>query len=71
VDEALGDDVGPWLSARIAGDPRFFFLGEAGGDADGAGYNYNGNVALEAAIAAGARGAYWDILRGARAGASP
>ncbi len=63
VDPALGDDLGPWLSARIAGDPRFFFLAAAGADADGASYNYNANTALDDAIAAGARGAYWDILR--------
>ncbi len=43
MDEALGDDVGPWLAALIGGDRRFFFLAEAG-----------------------ARGAYWDILRGGR-----
>jgi radical SAM superfamily enzyme YgiQ (UPF0313 family) len=66
VDEALGDDVGPWLSSLIAGDPRFFFLGEAGADAAAAGYNYNDNRELEEAIAAGARGAYWDVLRGLR-----
>ncbi len=64
VDEALGDDVGPWLSSLIGGDPRFFFLGAAGAGDDGASYNYNGNSALDDAIAAGARGAYWDILRG-------
>lgn len=63
VEPGLGDDVGPWLAARIAGDRRFFFLGEAGAGADAAGYNYNDNRALEDAIAAGARGAYWDVLR--------
>lgn len=62
VDEALGSDVGPWLAGLIAGDARFFFLGEAGAG-DGASYNYNENSALDDAIAAGARGAYWDILR--------
>ena len=66
VDEALGDDVGPWLAALIGGDRRFFFLAEAGAGADAASYNYNDNGPLEAAIAAGARGAYWDILRGGR-----
>ncbi|HEX9050413.1 MAG TPA: B12-binding domain-containing radical SAM protein [Anaeromyxobacter sp.] len=65
VEEALGHDVGAWLSALLAGDPRFLFLGAAGAG-DGASYNYNGNRALDDAIAAGARGAYWDILRGAR-----
>ncbi len=68
VDESLGDDVGPWLSSLIGGDPRFFFLGAAGAGDDGASYNYNENSALDDAIAAGARGAYWDILRGLRTG---
>ncbi len=71
VDETLGDDVGPWLSALIAGDPRFFFLAEAGAGADTASYNYNDNSSLEEAIAAGARGAYWDILRRRRTSSSP
>lgn len=66
VEETLGDDVGPWLSALIAGDPRFFFLAEAGAGPDAASYNYNDNDPLQEAIAAGARGAYWDILRGLR-----
>lgn len=66
VDEALGDDVGPWLSSAIAGDPRFFFLAEAGAGAEAASYNYNDNGPLAEAIAAGARGAYWDILRSRR-----
>lgn len=65
VDEALGDDVGAWLSTLIGGDPRFFFLGAAG-EGEGASYNYNENSTLDDAIAAGARGAYWDILRGLR-----
>ena len=68
VEEALGEDVGPWLGALVAGDPRFFFLAEAGAGADAASYNYNDNGPLEAAIAAGARGAYWDILRRSRTG---
>ena len=59
----VGDDVGAWLSSLIGGDPRFFFLGAAGEGA-GASYNYNENSTLDDAIAAGARGAYWDILRG-------
>ena len=66
IDEALGDDIRPWLSSVIAGDPRFFFLAEAGAGADAASYNYNDNGPLEEAIAAGARGAYWDILRSRR-----
>ncbi|HET8541432.1 MAG TPA: radical SAM protein [Anaeromyxobacter sp.] len=64
VEETLGGDVGAWLSGVVAGDRRFFFLAEGGADAS---YNYNDNRTLEDAIAAGARGAYWDILRGAGA----
>jgi tryptophan 2-C-methyltransferase len=60
----------------IGGDPRFFEpeaepeddpAGEAGrprtADAGSGDHNYNANQALCNAIAAGARGAYWDILR--------
>lgn len=56
----LGDDPRAVLERLIGGDPRFFRGGpsEAGTD-----YNYNNNAALEAAIADGDRGAYWDILR--------
>lgn len=68
VEPGLGNGVGPWISALVAGDPRFFFLAEAGAGADAASYNYNDNGPLEEAIAAGARGAYWDILRRRRAG---
>jgi hypothetical protein len=54
---------------RIGGDRRFFEPRDevgASGDAAGQeqkGYNYNDNETLLRAIAAGARGAYWDILR--------
>jgi len=60
---ALGKDYGRELHARLRpGGPlgaRFFL----GGSADETDYNYNANAALVAAIKAGARGAYWDILR--------
>ncbi len=51
-----------FLEDAIAGDRRFFF----GGSGDDADYDYDDNQRLVDAIAAGARGAYWDILRGLR-----
>ena len=44
----------------MVGNDRRFFL-PAGKDSRD--YNYNGNNVLQDAIAAGQRGAYWDILR--------
>ncbi len=67
LEPALGPDIEQWLASEVAGDPRFFFLGPAEGDPGPASYNYNANVALEQAIARGARGAYWHILRSQRA----
>ena len=61
---ALGEDYGRELHARLRHDPRFFL----GGSADETDYNYNANETLENAIKAGARGAYWDILRRLRVG---
>jgi hypothetical protein len=49
----------------VAGDRRFFYLGPAA-SGEVSSYNYNGNDPLERAIAGGARGAYWDILRSMR-----
>ncbi len=54
ADEAIG-----LLDEYIAGDERFFF----GGSEDDRDYNYDQNAVLVDAIADGARGAYWDILR--------
>jgi len=51
-----------FLSEIIAGDQRFFF----GGSGDERDYDYDDNQALVDAIAGGARGAYWDILRQTR-----
>jgi len=48
-----------FLSDVIAGDQRFFF----GGSGDDRDYDYDDNQPLVDAVAAGARGAYWDILR--------
>jgi len=73
VSTALGEHPALVVQDLVAGDPRFFTPrddavlqpGEADPRAD---YNYNENQALVDAIAAGARGAYWDILRRMRAG---
>jgi radical SAM superfamily enzyme YgiQ (UPF0313 family) len=70
---ALGDRPAGLVRDRIAGDERFFEPAEepqpagaaAAGAAvpDAANYNYNDNTPLVQAIAGGARGAYWHILR--------
>ena len=61
VSPALGtmEEASAFLSEVIAGDERFFF----GGSGDERDYDYDDNRVLVDAIAAGARGAYWDILR--------
>jgi len=61
---ALGGDYTRALHDELRDDPRFF----VGGSGDETDYNYNANELLVAAIAAGARGAYWDILRRIRLG---
>jgi len=60
VSPALGDDPLGAVRVATAGDARFLLPVEQGAQK---GYNYNDNSPLEAAIAAGARGAYWDIIR--------
>ena len=64
----LGPRPAQLVRDLIAGDLRFFEpleeLPAATGRSDPQGdHNYNANQALAGAIAAGARGAYWDILR--------
>ena len=56
----LGPNLMSCVREMIAGDPRFFLPEESAGNAN---YNYNENTTLVQAIANGARGAYWDILR--------
>jgi len=66
ISAALGRNPARLIRELIAGDRRFFPPGEEIPEpsAPGAGdHNYNANQALIDAIAAGARGAYWDILR--------
>jgi radical SAM superfamily enzyme YgiQ (UPF0313 family) len=64
---ALGPNPAALVREMVAGDERFFEPAEEAHEAlarePGCGYNYNDNAPLERAIAAGARGAYWDILR--------
>ncbi|MBN1441116.1 MAG: radical SAM protein [Planctomycetes bacterium] len=69
ISEHLGSRPSALVRELIGGDPRFFAPApdpdEApatppGGDTS---HNYNDNLRLVEAIAAGARGAYWDILR--------
>lgn len=67
ISAALGENPARLVRDLIAGDQRFFAPEEetpSADQADASGdHNYNANEALAAAIRAGARGAYWDILR--------
>ncbi|NLX12658.1 MAG: radical SAM protein [Phycisphaerales bacterium] len=60
IEQQLGDDPFGLIVDLIDGDERFF---PPSRKQDAANYNYNDNKVLENAIAAGARGAFWDILR--------
>ena len=61
ISPALGDNAAAVVCDLIDGDERFFAPAD---ESDlSRGHNYNDNTPLVAAIAAGARGAYWDILR--------
>lgn len=68
ISPALGDDAAGLVRDRIGADERFFApMSDTGQAIDteplGEDHNYNANTELVDAIAAGARGAYWDILR--------
>jgi radical SAM superfamily enzyme YgiQ (UPF0313 family) len=66
ISPALGDRPAGLVRDLIGDDPRFFPPEEEAGAGrmPAAGdHNYNANRGLIEAIAAGARGAYWDILR--------
>jgi radical SAM superfamily enzyme YgiQ (UPF0313 family) len=69
VSSALGGHPARLVRDLIAGDQRFFppedESSAAASDSPGD-HNYNQNLALVDAIAAGARGAYWHILRSLR-----
>lgn len=60
ISQELGEGLTAYARELVAGDARFFLPGDS---ADNANYNYNENTELVQAIAQGARGAYWDILR--------
>jgi len=60
VSPDLGENIANIVSELVAGDPRFFVPSREALDSN---YNYNDNAVLVRAIADGARGAYWDILR--------
>ncbi|MGE5190027.1 MAG: hypothetical protein ACM3NF_08230, partial [Gemmatimonadota bacterium] len=57
-------EIAPVISGLVEeltrDDERFLFFNP---EAPGSNYNYNANDVLSAAIRAGHRGAYWDILR--------
>ncbi|NUQ61500.1 MAG: radical SAM protein [Pirellulales bacterium] len=63
VSPALGDHPARLVRELIGGDPRFFEPASDVPQPAAADYNYNENQRLVNAIAQGARGAYWDILR--------
>jgi len=60
IDHRLGKDAGALVCDMIDGDDRFFPPMRA---EDAVDHNYNDNSVLIGAIAAGHRGAFWDILR--------
>jgi len=60
------EEATAYLTELVGGDERFFFGGSQDEQSD---YDYDDNALLVEAIAAGARGAYWDILRRLRVGA--
>jgi len=73
VSLALGEDPARLVRDLVAHDPRFFEPDDESSDPSdrsdpGGDYNYNENRPLAEAIAKGARGAYWDILRRLRTG---
>ena len=63
ISPELGDRPATLVRELIGDDPRFF--PPEADDPTGAAkdHNYNDNRELNEAIEAGARGAYWDILR--------
>lgn len=68
VSPAVSPDLSAYLAELIAGDQRFFCPDPAAELTD---YNYRENRVLVEAIAAGHRGAYWDILRRLQEGLPP
>ncbi|MGC8863624.1 MAG: B12-binding domain-containing radical SAM protein [Armatimonadota bacterium] len=56
----LGEEIVDYVHKIVDGDTRFFLPSNEQVESN---YNYNENTVLIDAIRAGARGAYWDILR--------
>jgi len=64
IAQALGDRPAALVCDLIGDDKRFFAPADDPDDADpNANYNYSDNTPLVRAVARGARGAYWHILR--------
>ncbi|HIJ64430.1 MAG TPA: radical SAM protein [Candidatus Hydrogenedentes bacterium] len=60
VDKAIDADIHEFVWSLVKDDRRFLAADPTDKDRN---YNYNDNSVLANAIRAGARGAYWDILR--------
>lgn len=60
LEPAISDEIMPHIKRIVAGDKRYFVGGPDDTQVD---YNYDDNRSLTDAIAGGAKGAYWDILR--------
>jgi len=60
VESCVGEGIHGYVASLIKGDDRFLHTDPSLVDGN---YNYNNNSTLAQAIANGARGAYWDILR--------
>ncbi len=60
LEPALSSDIFDLIDRLIGDDERFFFFNPEDRKKN---YNYDNNEVLMGAIAAGQRGAYWDILR--------
>jgi radical SAM superfamily enzyme YgiQ (UPF0313 family) len=63
ISAALGERPARLVKDLIGGDERFFEPTEEAAGAEATDHNYNDNAPLVRAIQAGARGAYWHILR--------
>ncbi len=68
ISPEIGIGVVDFITALVKDDPRFL---HASMDEIDGNYNYNDNGPLVQAIAAGHRGAYWDILRRINEGLPP
>jgi radical SAM superfamily enzyme YgiQ (UPF0313 family) len=62
ISPAVKEDLIGWVQELVGGDARFFLPADTATHQN-YNYNYNANNILVEAIARGARGAYWDILR--------